>query len=99
MNARQAARAAAKRIEELEYYNLRASADIKAYNAVIDSMIAGGSPCDWCEEKQECQLQVKADGKGCSEWWLANDLPVQDQDGGDASDSENIFSGCTPCGE
>ena len=63
MNARQAAKAAAKRIEELEDYNRRCSADIKAYNQCIDAMIAGGSPCPWCMEHEECQLEAK-DGKG-----------------------------------
>lgn len=71
MNAKQALRAAAKRIEELEHYNRLASADIKTYNEVIDGMIAGRSPCDWCEDQQECQLQAHADGKGCDMWMLA----------------------------
>lgn len=70
MNAKQALRAASKRIEELEYYNARASADIRDYNRCIDSMIAGGSPCDWCEDLNECQLEAK--GKGCPEWMLRN---------------------------
>ena len=69
MNARQAAKAAAKRIEELEFTGARAAADIKAYNEVILAMIEGKSPCEWCEAREECQLEAK-DGKGCSEWWL-----------------------------
>ena len=68
MNARQAARAAAERIKELESTGARAAADIKDYNSCILSMISGGSPCDWCEDQEECQLQEK--GKGCQEWWL-----------------------------
>ena len=69
MNARQAARAAAKRIEELEHVNALQAADIKMYNEVIQHMIAGASPCEYCEEQAECQLEAKG-GTGCAEWWL-----------------------------
>ena len=69
MNAKQALRAASKHIEELEDWNLRASADIKGYNQCIDGVIAGQcSFCDWCEENAECQRECK--GQGCEEWWL-----------------------------
>lgn len=70
MNGKQAARAAAKRIEELEYVNAMQSKDIADYNKCILSMISGDSPCLWCEERPECQLEAKEAGKGCSEWWL-----------------------------
>ena len=70
MNGRQAARAAAKRIEELEYVNAMQSRDIADYNKCILSMISGDSPCVWCEERPECQLEAKSAGKGCQEWWL-----------------------------
>lgn len=69
MNARQAAKKAAERIVELEDYNARCSADIKAYNQCIDGMIAGNSPCPWCMEYPECEREEK-DSKGCNEWWL-----------------------------
>lgn len=69
MNGRQAARAAAGRIAELEYVNTMQARDIKDYNAVIQHMIEGNSPCDYCEECNECQLEAKG-GKGCTEWWL-----------------------------
>jgi len=69
MNGRQAAKLAAKKLEESEYVNMMQSKDIQDYNAVIQHMIAGGSPCDYCEELNECQLQAKG-GKGCTEWWL-----------------------------
>ena len=72
MNAKQSLKLASKKIEELEHYNKRCVADIKAYNQVIESMIAGGSPCDWCEDRVECQLNAK--GKGCDEWMLAMNL-------------------------
>ena len=97
MNAKQALKTATKKIEELEDYNRRASADIKAYNKVIDSMIAGGSPCDWCEDRNECQLQAKADGKGCSEWWLAFDRPDIPEGEEAPNDSERIFSAGPVC--
>lgn len=76
MNGRQAAKAAAGRIEELEQRvdeleraNARYAHDVKDYNDAIQHMIAGGSPCPYCEEHLECQLEAK-DGKGCAEWWL-----------------------------
>ena len=68
MNAKQSLRAASRRIEELENYNQRASADIKAYNLVIDSLLAGGDPCDWCEDHGECS---RDDWHGCTDWMLA----------------------------
>ena len=69
MNGRQAAKAAAKRIEELEYVVKMQIADIKDYNACIVGHIEGESVCKWCEEAPECQRDVKDKG-GCSEWWL-----------------------------
>ena len=71
MNGRQAAKAAAKRIEELEDFNRRCSNDIKAYNACIDSVIAGEKCyCDWCEEAEECSQPEKKLKTGCENWWL-----------------------------
>lgn len=69
MNGRQAAKAAAKMIEELEYSKANQARDIVDYNACIQDMIDGKSPCTWCEEEEECQLEAKG-GKGCHEWWL-----------------------------
>ena len=69
MNGRQAAKAAAKRIEELEFVVAGQVQDIKDYNACIADMIAGESPCLWCEEYPECNLEAKM-GRGCSNWWL-----------------------------
>ena len=89
MNARQAAKAAAKKIEELEDFNRRASAEIKNLNRVIDSVIAGDKTyCDWCEENEECKRQCK--GVGCSEWWLMFDPPVPQEEGSDADDSQGV---------
>ena len=75
MNSRQAAKAAAKRIEEQEHTLALNKADIRDYNAVILDLISGKSPCDWCEDQEECQLQAKEDGKGCSEWMLRSQTP------------------------
>lgn len=69
MNGRQAAKAAAEKIEQLEYANKLYTLDVRAYNAVIMSMIGGGSPCGWCHDHGECQKQEK-DGTGCDEWVL-----------------------------
>ena len=71
VNAKQSLKAASKRIEELEDWNNKAKHEITAFNACIDSVIAGKrSFCDWCEEKRlgECE---KEQGP-CEEWWLAD---------------------------
>lgn len=88
MNKRQALKAAAQHIEELEDFNRRATADIKAYNQCIDGMIAGKSPCEWCEENRtgECENENKG-GKGCVDWWLRFELGNEK---GDADDSEAV---------
>ena len=70
MNAKQSLKLVSKRLEDLEIILARAQNDIRDYNLCIDSMIKGGSPCDWCEEQAECQLTAKDEGKGCAEWWL-----------------------------
>ena len=85
MNARQALKAATKHIEELEHYNARCKADITNYNRIITGMIAGEvNPCDWCEDKEECQRADKT--RGCSEWWLAYKQPETES----KDDSETI---------
>ena len=68
MNGRQAAKAASERIADLEISLRRAMSDIKRYNQVIDSMIAGGDPCDYCEDCNECHLSDH--GRGCKLWML-----------------------------
>lgn len=75
MNGRQAAKAAAKRIEEQEHTLALNKADIRDYNQVILDLIGGKSPCDYCEDLNECQLQAKTDGTGCSEWMLRSQTP------------------------
>ena len=68
MNAKQSLRAVARHLEEATASLMRATQDIKAYNQCIDHMIAGGSPCDYCEDNPECQLEAK--GRGCDMWML-----------------------------
>lgn len=76
MNAKQSLKLASAKIVELEDFNRRASFEIKALNACIDSVIAGEKTyCDWCEEQNECQRECK--GKtGCAEWWMMLQPPV-----------------------
>ena len=69
MNAKQSLRAAAKRIEELEYANKLYALDVVAYNAVIEGTTEGKSICEWCEDQDECEKTEKG-GKGCKEWLL-----------------------------
>ena len=92
MNGRQAARAANKRIQELEASNAMYARDIKDYNAVVLDMIAGKSPCGWCENNRldECEHASRGSA-GCSEWWLKYPEKVQDEGGdpdGEAQTSE-----------
>jgi len=92
MNARQAARAAAKRIEELEHFVKLNTQDIKDYNKIIVNMIAGESPCPYCEDWEECNLDAKA-GKGCQQWWLRYRRE------GETDDSKTVFLAGSTSGE
>ena len=80
MNARQAAKLAAKRIEELEHISAQQVKEIQDHDAAMQAVIAGASPCDWCEEARlgDCTAPEKG-GKGCSEWWLRfrEDSPIK----------------------
>lgn len=75
MNGRQAARMASQRIAELEFVNRMQAKDIKDYNQCIRDMIAGKSPCAWCEENRlnECEHENSHGSVGCKEWWLRFD--------------------------
>ena len=66
-------RALVKRIVDLEITLKRAMSDIKRYNECIDGMITGQSPCEWCEDKTECQREAHKTGKGCELWMLGYD--------------------------
>ena len=95
MNAKQSLRLCSARLAEVETVLARAKADIKDYNACIDSMIAGGSPCDWCEDQCECQLAAKAEGKGCAEWWLR----YRREEESKSNESEGLLSPSGDSGE
>jgi hypothetical protein len=91
MNAKQALRALSKKHEELAYQVARSAADIKLYNTVILGMIKGESPCQWCEDLEECQLKAKAEGKGCDQWLLTFDVDCREEmrkilDGGEGTE-------------
>ena len=102
MNGRQAARAAAKRIADLEDYNRRAANDIKALYACIDSVIAGEKCyCDWCQEYDECQQPEKKMKKGCENWWMklnhGIDATKGEDDDGEGTDSKGILAASGTC--
>ena len=69
MNARQALKITAQKLENAERIMFLNKTDIQAYNACIADMIAGKSPCPYCHDYEECKLKAK-DKKGCSEWIL-----------------------------
>lgn len=88
MNAKQSLKIVSKRLANVEAVLAQAQADIKDYNYCIDGMIKGESPCKWCEEEPECQLEAKG-GKGCDLWWLRyRKETVQEENSG-----ENIVTG------
>jgi hypothetical protein len=70
MNGRQAAKAAAKKIEELEWYRDLCIRDIKLYNECISGMIQHRSPCEWCNDLDECREAGKDVTLGCDEWMI-----------------------------
>ena len=88
MNGRQAARMAAKRIEELEYANKLYAVDVKALYAVIDGMTQGKTPCDWCDEQEECERQEKG-GLGCTDFLLMENK----QEGEDDEETDGSVDG------
>ena len=96
MNGRQAARAAAKRIEEMSVTLAFNKADIRDYNLCIAHMINHGSPCDWCEDLAECREAGKDTTIGCDDWMLRHQpvVPVPeggDQDGPESGRSDNAL--------
>lgn len=84
MNAKQATKkldryALVKKIADLEFVNQMNAADIKSYNQCIDYMIAGGSPCEFCEDfNGECDHPDCLEaGKGCPDWMLRMKTPEE----------------------
>ena len=70
VNAKQAARAAAQHIEELEHQIMLNIRDIRLYVQCIHGMINHGSPCEYCEDRDECEINGKNIDAGCDEWML-----------------------------
>lgn len=71
MTARQTIDDLLDQLDGTMFHITHTAADIKRYNKCIDGMIEGKSPCPWCEDYKECQLQAKTDGKGCELWMLS----------------------------
>ena len=92
MNGRQAAKAAAKRIEEMEHTIAQYKQDVKDYNAVIEDMISGKSPCSWCEDVGECILDANGN-VGCTEWMLRFRKPGSQPEGGDQDGEKEARTG------
>ena len=69
MNAKQALKKASAKIQNMSYTLFCNKEDIKEYNKCILDQIDGKSPCPYCHDYQECQLEAK-DNKGCPEWML-----------------------------
>ena len=42
--------------------------EIDLLQECMEKMIAGGSPCEYCEDFSECQMEDKS--RGCKMWWL-----------------------------
>ena len=89
MNKRQSLKAAELRIAENERIMALNKADIMLYNNCILHMIEGGSPCDYCEDSKECELEANG-SKGCDQWML-HGQPVTVAKGGDADESTGIY--------
>lgn len=84
MNAKQATRkmdrhALVKQIADLQFVNSMNQADIVSYNQCIDHMIAGGSPCEFCEDfNGDCEHpECRETGKGCPDWMLRMKTPEE----------------------
>ena len=84
MNAKQAMRKKQRneliqQIADLTFVNAMNAADIVSYNQCIDSMIAGGSPCPFCEDYEgECEHpECREAGKGCGDWVIRMKTPEE----------------------
>lgn len=88
MNSRQAAKAAARKIEEMTVTMAFNRADIRDYNKCILHMIKHGSPCDYCEDLVECQEAGKDVQIGCDDWMLRHqDISTLRGDGEDGQET------------
>ena len=94
MNAKQATKkmdryALIKQIADLQFINEMNKADIISYNQCIDYMIAGGSPCEFCEDYNgECDHpECREAGKGCADWMIKMKTPEEVLGGGSGEDT------------
>jgi len=92
MNSKQAAKAAAKHIEELERIIGLNISDIKQYNACILDMISHKSPCEYCHDQEECRTAGKDLTIGCEDWMLRS-LPPRMEFSGKAQWQQDVQDG------
>ena len=90
-------------IDQLGDFNRRCSADIRGYVQNTQAMIAGKSPCEFCEEHRlgECEHKDCEMGKGCDGWWLRTDMleVSPPAEGGEANEGQGLLSASPTCGE
>ena len=70
MNGRQAARAAANKIKDLENIIAHNVSDIRMLNECIIDMIRHESPCKYCNDYEECVQENRDVSIGCDDWFL-----------------------------
>ena len=99
MNAKQATKKMdrymlVKQIADLQFVNEMNKADIIDYNRCIDYMIAGGSPCEFCEDyEKDCDHPDCRDaGKGCADWMIRMKSPEEVFAGGSEKKSDSVQS-------
>lgn len=54
-------------LDHMMLLNVR-NKEIDLLQTCVEKTIAGGSPCEYCEDLDECKLDCK--DKGCSHWWM-----------------------------
>ena len=96
MNAKQALKQVAKQLEDARRKELLYIADVRDYNACIEHMIKHGSPCDYCEDLEDCKSEGKDVAIGCDMWMLRSQKITQDDvNGGDADAGEGLSLECS----
>lgn len=90
-------------IDQLGDFNRRCSADIRGYVQNTQAMIAGKSPCEFCEEHRlgECEHPDCEMKNGCDGWWLRTDMleVSPPAEGGEANEGQGLLSASPTCGE
>ena len=92
-----------KQVSDLGDFNKRCSADIRGYVQNTFAMIAGKSPCEFCEEHRlgECEHKDCEMKNGCDGWWLRTDMleVSPPAEGGEANEGQGLLSASPTCGE